>query len=153
MAGKHFALLGEKLGHSLSVPIHRAILRLLGTQDSYRLESIPREGLAGKIPLLMEELDGFNITIPYKRDVMPFLDGMEPEAARVGAVNTAVRTQEGWIGYNTDVAGFAAMLRMHGLKAAGEDGVICVLGSFTILADARKAFTARLKKEADDGRT
>ena len=121
MAGKHFALLGEKLGHSLSVPIHRAIFRLLGTQDSYRLESIPREGLAGKIPLLMEELDGFNITIPYKRDVMPFLDGMEPAAARVGAVNTAVRTPEGWIGYNTDVAGFAAMLRMHGLKAAGED--------------------------------
>ena len=121
MAGKRFALLGERLGHSLSVPIYRAIFRLLGTEDDYRLAAVPRDRFPTEVPRLMAELDGFNITIPYKREIMPYLDRLDPGAALVGAVNTAVRTPDGWMGCNTDVAGFAAMLQAQGLKAEGQD--------------------------------
>ena len=119
MAGKHFALLGEHLGHSLSVPIHRAILRRIGEADDYRLAEVPREAFLREVPRLMETLDGFNVTIPYKRDVLPLLDELDPAAARIGAVNTAVRQSGRWLGCNTDAAGFAAMLRMRGMPVRG----------------------------------
>ena len=144
MAGKHFALLGERLGHSLSVPIHRAIFRSLGSEDDYCLEAIPRERLAREVPRLMGELDGFNITIPYKRDILPFLSALDPEAARVGAVNTAVRSSAGWTGHNTDVAGFAAMLRANGLTAAGQDcWILGTGGASAAVAAALESMGAR----------
>ncbi len=119
MAAERLALMGERLSHSLSVPIHRAILRALGVPGDYRLRELPAEDFEARARALMAEVDGFNVTIPYKRRIMPLLDGLSPVAAEIGAVNTAVRAETGWIGHNTDAAGFASMLRANGMDPAG----------------------------------
>lgn len=111
----HFALIGEKLGHSLSVPIHTAIHRALGVSADYRLIEIPAPQLITEFPPLAAKLDGFNVTIPYKRAVIPLLSRLDPTASAVGAVNT-VRCRDA-VGFNTDAAGFAAMLDAAGIDA------------------------------------
>ncbi|MCH5288037.1 MAG: shikimate dehydrogenase [Christensenellaceae bacterium] len=122
---KHYALLGEKLGHSLSVPIHEAIFERLGIDADYRLIELPRGVFADKARRLLGELDGFNITIPYKQEIMPLLDEIDPQAAAIHAVNTVV-TGASSHGYNTDAAGFASLLRRFGIDPAGQ--VCYVLG-------------------------
>ena len=123
---KHYALIGEKLGHSLSVPIHEGIFRRLGIAADYRLIEIPRNRLACEVSRLLATLDGFNVTIPYKRDVISLLDEIDPAAQAIGAVNTVV-TGSVSVGYNTDVTGFIAMLRRYGISPEGKP--CYVLGS------------------------
>ena len=84
MEQRIYGLLGRKLGHSWSVPIHRA----LGCED-YRLIELEPESLEGF--LRREDLGGLNVTIPYKREVMKFCDALDPAAERIGSVNTLVR--------------------------------------------------------------
>lgn len=115
---RRFALIGEHLGHSLSVPIHQAIFRHLGLEDDYRLIEIPREELPHRVAALLTALDGFNVTIPYKQDVMPMLSLIDPQAEAIGAVNTVDCAT--YCGYNTDAEGFAAMLRRFGIDPAGQ---------------------------------
>ena len=83
MDGKIYGLLGRKLGHSWSVPIHRA----LGC-GGYRLIELEPEALEGF--LRREDIGGLNVTIPYKRDVMKFCDVLDPAAEAIGSVNTLV---------------------------------------------------------------
>ena len=78
----NYGLIGEKLGHSFSVPIHNAF----GNPD-YVLKEIPRDALAGF--LKAGDFKGLNVTIPYKQDVMPFCV-LDEAAAKIGAVNTLV---------------------------------------------------------------
>ena len=112
---RRYALLGERLGHSYSVPIHQAIFRVLGLEADYRLLEIPRGGLGARFPALCRELDGMNVTIPYQEEVMPLLDGVDDFARQVGAVNTVLCREGASRGYNTDVAGFMAMLERYGI--------------------------------------
>ena len=116
---KHYALLGEKLGHSLSVPIHEAIFQRLGIDADYRLIELPRDTFAEEARRLMRELDGLNVTSPYKQEIMPLLDEIDPRAEAIHAVNTVV-TGSPAVGYNTDAAGFEAMLRHYGIDPAGQ---------------------------------
>lgn len=60
------------------------------------------------------ELDGFNITVPYKEAVLPYLDGIHPVARAIGAVNTVVRKGRRWVGFNTDQVGFITSLQKEG---------------------------------------
>ena len=115
----HFALIGEKLGHSLSVPIHEALFRILDLSADYTLVEIPRERFDEQVSTLMKRVDGFNITIPYKRDVMHLLDRIDEKAAAIGAVNT-VTLHGGSCGHNTDMQGFTDMLRHHGIDPKGK---------------------------------
>ena len=87
---RHFALIGEHLGHSASVPIHRECWRQLGVDADYRLIEIPRDEFVPRVQQLLHEVEGFNITIPYKQDVMPLLGSIDPVAQAMGAVNTVV---------------------------------------------------------------
>lgn len=123
---KHYGLIGEKLGHSLSQPIHEAIFRELGVDADYRLIEIPRNCFDTETRRLLSTLDGFNVTIPYKQDVMPLLRQIDPAAAEIGAVNTVLcREQKG---FNTDAIGFMGMLRHYGIDPTkGEHSYI--LGS------------------------
>ena len=123
---QHYGLIGEKLGHSLSRPIHEAIFREMGIDADYRIIEIPREDFVPRAQELLSTLDGFNITIPYKQDVMPLLTEIDPAAARIGAVNTVLCAEKR--GFNTDAAGFIGMLRHYGIDPArGEHSYI--LGS------------------------
>ena len=114
----HYALIGERLGHSLSVPIHQAVYRHLGLQADYRLIEIGRDSFGEETERLFSQLDGFNITIPYKQTILPYLARLDPFAKEIGAVNTVLTADQS--GYNTDAPGFSAMLRHAGIDPAGK---------------------------------
>lgn len=133
---KQYGLIGEKLGHSLSVPIHEAIWEKISLEASYRLIEIPRGELAAVVPELLRTLDGFNITVPYKTDVMPLLDEITPFAREVGAVNT-VLTGKTSRGYNTDDPGFEQMLRHFDMNPDGRP--VFILGSGGAMHACRNA--------------
>ena len=128
-------LLGRKLGHSWSVPIHEA----LGC-EGYRLIELEPEDLASF--LRRADIGGLNVTIPYKRDVMPLCGEIDPAAADIGSVNTIVRGADGVLrGYNTDIDGFIYMARRAGITLAGKKVVVLGTGgaSLTAQAAARRA--------------
>ena len=102
-----YGLIGEKLGHSLSQVIHEFF-----GDYSYRLFETERGEIDGFIK--REDLAGFNITIPYKKEIISRLDIIDPLAQRIGAVNTAVKENGKWVGYNTDYYGFSEMLNGAG---------------------------------------
>ena len=114
-------LLGRKLGHSYSPQIHA----MLGDY-SYRLFEVEPEKLEG---FLREgSFQGLNVTIPYKKAVIPFLAELSPTARKLGAVNTIVRRPDGsLIGHNTDYVGFRSMAQRSGLAFPGKK--VLVLGS------------------------
>ncbi len=113
-------LLGRKLGHSYSPQIHAQ----LGDYD-YHLYEVEPDDLADF--LRNGDFTGLNVTIPYKKAVIPYLDELSPIAQKLGAVNTVVRREDKLIGHNTDYFGFQTMLRRSGLDVAGKK--VLVLGS------------------------
>ena len=113
-------LLGRKLGHSYSPQIHA----LLGNYSYQLFEKEPEE--IGDF-LKNGDFTGLNVTIPYKKEVIPFLDELSPAAARLGAVNTIVRRDGKLIGHNTDYFGFRRLVQESGLQVAGKK--VLVLGS------------------------
>ena len=124
-------LLGKTLGHSRSPEIHAK----LGSY-SYRLIELPEEQVAEF--LRKGEWDGLNVTIPYKKTVIPFLDGMSEVVRHIGSANTLVRREDGAIlGDNTDVYGFEQMVRRGGFNLKGRKTL--VLGSGGASAAVREA--------------
>ena len=114
-------LLGERLSYSYSPAIHER----LGAYE-YRLCEIPREGLDAF--LRETPFDGLNVTIPYKKAVVPYCAELSPTARALGSVNTLVRRADGALfGDNTDAFGFETLLRTAGLDPAGKKTL--VLGS------------------------
>lgn len=114
-------LLGRKLGHSYSPQIHSQL-----GDYTYELFETEPEHLADF--LKNGDFSGLNVTIPYKKDVIPYLDELSPIARRMGAVNTVIRRPDGSLfGHNTDYFGFASMLQKTGLSVAGKK--VLVLGS------------------------
>ena len=95
-------LIGSPLGHSLSPYIHERIMEASGISGRYELYEISPEELPKYAPILMKELTGFNVTIPHKVAILPFLSEVAPMVKEYGAANTVCGT----VGYNTDVDGF-----------------------------------------------
>lgn len=114
-------LLGQKLGHSYSPQIHG----MLADYEYCLFEKQPDE----LVDFLKNGyFTGLNVTIPYKKAVIPYLDELSPIAARLGAVNTIVRRPDGsLIGHNSDYFGFRSMVEKSGLSTAGKK--VLVLGS------------------------
>ena len=114
-------LLGRKLGHSYSPQSHS----LMGTYCYDLFEKEPEE--VGDF-VLHGDFSGINVTIPYKKDVIPFLDELSPMAVRMEAVNTIIRREDGSLfGHNTDYFGFSSMLKRSGIDVSGKK--VLVLGS------------------------
>jgi shikimate dehydrogenase len=114
-------LLGEKLGHSYSPQIHG----MLGDYV-YALHEQPPENVAAF--LAQGDFDGMNVTIPYKKTVIPCCAVLSEAAQRMGSVNTIVRQSDGTLlGHNTDYGGFAWMVKHSGIAVAGAK--ILVLGN------------------------
>ena len=102
-----YGLIGEHLGHSFSPAIHE---RLSG--QPYGLRELAPEELG--VFLQNEAFVGVNVTIPYKKAVIPYLDALAPSARETGAVNVIVRSKDGKLtGYNTDTDGFIALARHY----------------------------------------
>ncbi|MBP8639800.1 MAG: shikimate kinase [Oscillospiraceae bacterium] len=135
-----YGLLGEKLGHSFSQQIHQK-LGLSG----YELIETEREDLE-KI-LCDVSYKGFNVTIPYKREVMEFCDEIDDAARQIGSVNTLVRNADGRLhGYNTDLDGFIYAAKSAGLDFNKKKILICGSGgtSLTVRAAAKSLGAARI---------
>ena len=113
-------LLGRKLGHSYSPQIHN----ILGDYDYCLFETEP-EKLSDF--LCSNDFTGLNVTIPYKKAVIPYCDELSDTAKRLGAVNTLVRRNGKLIGHNSDYFGFQSMIERSGVSV--NDKKALVLGS------------------------
>ena len=113
-------LLGRKLGHSYSPQIHN----MLADYD-YQLFEVEPEVLQNF--LHSGAFSGLNVTIPYKKAVIPLLNKLSDRAQKLGAVNTVVRRNGELIGHNTDYYGFASMVQRSGVPVSGKKAL--VLGS------------------------
>lgn len=102
---RKYTLIGDPLGHSMSPMIHARLFELAGREAEYTLTRIPAEDLEAQAPML-RALNGYNITIPHKMGIIPFLDGLDESAARYNSVNCVANTDGRSIGYNTDCDGF-----------------------------------------------
>ena len=113
-------LLGRKLGHSYSSQIHAQLADY--SYDLFEKEPEDLEDFLNK-----SDFSGINVTVPYKKDVIPFLDELTPKAKKLEAVNTIVRRNGKLIGHNTDYFGFLTMVQSSGLDVKGKK--VLVLGS------------------------
>ncbi len=114
-ATKILGLIGRAVDYSYSPLIHNTACRLLGISYHYTVFNIAdpcmiHDALRGARAL---GIAGFNVTIPYKKTVVPFLDALSEEAASIQAVNTIVNEGGKLTGHNTDIAGFAAPLLQY----------------------------------------
>ncbi len=117
---ERFGLLGERLGHSLSPQIHSYF-----GDYPYTLIEKQRDELAAFFA--DPGYRAINVTIPYKKDVIPFCDELDDIARRIGSVNTIRFDGDAVRGYNTDYAGFRYLLEKNGIPVAGRK--VLVLGS------------------------
>jgi shikimate dehydrogenase len=114
-----YAVIGFPIGHTMSPFIHKALFSLSNMDISYDVLEIAPEELEDKIPLL-KGYDGFNITIPHKQSILPFLSYMHQSAKLYNAVNT-VSTKDGEMtGYSTDAEGFCGALALNGISLSGK---------------------------------
>lgn len=123
-------LLGEKLGHSYSPQIHAR----LGDYGYKLYEKAPEE--LGDF-LTSGTFDGLNVTIPYKKAVMPYCAALSPTAERIGCVNTLVRRADGTLfGDNTDYWGFLHMVRASGVAVSGKKCLVLGSGGASLTVQA-----------------
>ena len=124
-----FGLIGERLGHSYSPQIHR----FFGDYD-YQLYPMTREQLIQT--LTRRDFRGLNITIPYKRDVLPYCDWVSDAVRAVGSANTLFFRNGSLCAENTDLPGMQSMLRRAGISLAGKKAVILGSGGTSLTAQA-----------------
>lgn len=112
---KYTGLIGYPVAHSLSPRMQEAGFAALGIEARYKLWETPVSELEARIQSLRApEMFGANVTIPHKEAVLPWIDEIDSQAARIGAVNTIVNREGHLIGYNTDAPGFLRALRERG---------------------------------------
>ena len=125
-----FGLLGRKLSHSHSPELHS----MLGGYEYALIEKEPEElcGFFGD-----RNFKGINVTVPYKKAVIPYCDELSPTAAEIGSVNAIVNDGGRLIGYNTDYSGFMKLIESSGISV---DGKKClVLGNGGVAPTVRDA--------------
>lgn len=138
-------LIGNPVEHTMSPAIHNTLAQELGENLVY----VPFHVQTGYVKEAVEgayalNLLGCNVTVPYKSEVIPHLKEMDALAERIGAVNTLVRTEGGFKGYNTDMPGLYRAMCEDGVKIAGEKVLILGAGGVAravamLLADKNAA--------------
>ncbi|MCA9826853.1 MAG: shikimate dehydrogenase [Nitrosopumilus sp.] len=139
---KSFAVIGDPIDHSLSPNIHSAAFRELHLDASYIAYRIPKgeleEGIEG---LKKIKIDGFNVTIPHKIDMMKYLDKTDESCSLIGAVNTVTNKDGVLKGYNTDMDGFLDPFKKKNLTITNKK--VLLLGA----GGAARAIVAGFAKE------
>lgn len=137
---RRFGLIGEHLGHSFSKPIHNRL-----GDYSFAMREVEKH-LLGDF-MQSNELEAFCVTIPYKKDVIPYLNSISPEAQKFGAVNVVVRGKDDKLyGYNTDYFGFEYMMNSAGIDPQGKSAIVLGRGgaSMTVCAVLRDRGASRV---------
>ena len=127
---KRCGLIGEKLGHSFSPAIHGKL-----ADYEYKLYELSPEQVG---PFLeKKEYDGLNVTIPYKKAVIPYCDELTEAARSIGSVNTIVKRPDGTLlGHNTDYDGFMWLLKNAGAQVKGKKAVVLGTGGASVTVQA-----------------
>lgn len=140
MKSLKLAVVGKDVSKSQSPQIQSFLAEKLGYNVDYKKISVAESGFESFSEKLFKELDGFNVTIPYKLKIIPHLDKVEGDALVFGAVNTVKTATK--TGYNTDGLGFELMLKNGGVDVNGKN--VLVLG-------AGGAGRSAVKKLIDNG--
>ena len=140
--GKSYAVIGDPIDHSLSPNIHSAAFRELNLDASYIAYRIPREELEiGVEGLKKIKIDGFNVTIPHKVEMMKYLDKIDETCSVIGAVNTVTNENGILKGYNTDMDGFLDPIKKRNIEI--KNSRVLLLGA----GGAARAIVAGFAKE------
>lgn len=123
-----FVLIGRKLSHSYSPEIHNKFYEKYNIDAYYTLMPIEKEELKSVVDKMRsKEITGINITIPYKTDIIEFIDELSDAAKRIGAVNILHNDNGKIVGHNTDYYGFINTLKNNNIDPKGKD--VYILGS------------------------
>ena len=149
---KHFGLFGEYLTHSISPQIHEYVYKKMNINADYSLIEFPECMLKSKVEILQNKnIEGINVTIPYKKSIINYLDSVDELASSIGSVNTVHITKKGLIGYNTDYYGIVRTLEDY-LPLTGESCLILGYGGaslplirYLMTQDVEKIFIASRK--------
>lgn len=128
-----YAIIGHPLAHTMSPFIHARLFALSGKRCGYAALDIPTEVLGGELKKL-KALRGFNITIPHKQTIIPFLDELSEKSRLFGSVNTVQNRDGRLIGHTTDGAGFCGALKAAGVSLNGRTVVAGAGGAGRVLA-------------------
>lgn len=145
-----YALFGWPLGHTMSPELHAALFATDRYDAAYIGVAVPPEQLAQAFALAAQKLRGLNLTIPHKKEIIPFLDEIDSGARDLNSVNTVAFTDGKSKGYNTDTYGFSASLERDRVTLAekkvlllGYGGAAAVMGYHCARAGAQVLVTGR----------
>ena len=125
MSTQHFAVIGHPIGHTMSPFIHKRLFEIAGVDADYTKIDVALESLGEKFKNTLSKLDGFNVTIPHKQNIIQYLDEIDEKAEMYGSVNTVSVKDGKSKGYTTDPDGFVKALEAAGIEL---DGRIMILG-------------------------
>lgn len=149
-------LIGDPVEHTMSPVIHNTLANIMGENLAYVpfhvRDGLVEDAVKGAWAL---NLLGMNVTVPYKSDVIPYLSDIDPLAKKIGAVNTLVRTENGFKGYNTDMPGLYRAMCEDGVKVEGEDALILGAGGVAravamLLSEKNAASVTILNRTVDN---
>lgn len=135
----HYAVIGDPIEHSLSPSIYRELFWLHGVEADFSKLLVPSDMLPS-VRELTACFAGFAVTMPHKRSIMAYLDGIDAGAAACGAVNIVKRTADGLIGHNTDGDGLCDALAGLGFDPQGKS--VCILGRGGAALSAARSLSA-----------
>lgn len=124
---KVYGIIGNPVSHSLSPILQNTLAKEMNIDMSYSAFHVTeniKEAIKGAFAL---DIKGFNVTIPYKKDMLDIVSDIDDRAKKIGAINTLIKTENGYKGYNTDIIGLGMSLYNNNLSIKGKD--IIILGA------------------------
>ena len=125
MRKKQYAVIGHPIAHTMSPFIHKRLFELSGIDADYGVIGIAPENLNEQYNSVLKKLDGYNITIPHKQNIIPLLDNIDSKAGLYGSVNTVLNREGNSRGFTTDPDGFLKALEYAGIPLSGR---VVILG-------------------------
>lgn len=160
-----FGIIGDPVEHTFSPFIHNTISEMFGADFRYLPFMVAGDNLEDALKgAYALGVKGFNVTVPHKKAVMKYLCGVDEKASRIGAVNTLKYTENGYVGYNTDILGLMYALKGKGIEIKGKNVLIIGAGgsacaavilaasegaASVIIANRTVANAERLKEQAE----
>ena len=126
---KKYFVIGNPIDHSLSPKLHNYWFKKYNIDATYDKKKINDKDLQSIIfDVKKKKLNGVNVTVPYKKVVIPYLDKLSPEAEQTQSVNTIVLSKNNLVGHNTDIAGFAKAIKNLNFNIKGKKAFILGAG-------------------------
>ncbi|MDC3413316.1 shikimate dehydrogenase [Aquibacillus sp. 3ASR75-11] len=148
--GISLGLIGYPAKHSLSPWIHQRFMETAKIKGSYNIFEIAPDEFDKEVKNLKTmDLQGFNVTVPFKQKIIPYLDQLDPDAKRTGAVNTVIDHDGKWIGYNTDGKGYIRSLKSAYPEVISDDKRVLILGAGGAARGIYRALVTENMKQVD----